>query len=80
MAPQAARPIRKGQNDHTLILFLSGFLQQVDFDDQKANFYLVFFISIRVFHENTLFHLEPSEVCFSNDLSGGDRAAIRGGS
>ena len=28
--------------------------------------------------KNTLFHLEPSEVCFSNDLSGGDRAAIRG--
>ena len=70
------RPIRKGQNDRTLILFLTDFLQQVDFHYQKHYFYLVCLISTPVFHENTLFHLEPSGCVFSRDLSGGDRAAF----
>ena len=63
------RPIRKGQNDRTLIFFLSSFLQKVDFQHQSLDLYFVFLISTPAFHENTLFHLEPSEVCFSKDYT-----------
>ena len=56
------RPIRKVENARTLIIFLSYFLQKLDFYDQKTYCYLMFLISTPVFHETTLFHLEPSGI------------------
>ena len=58
------RQIRLRRNARTLILFLSWFLQKLDFYDEKTSFHPVFWISTPVFRENTLFHLEPSEVYF----------------
>ena len=58
------RPICKVENARTLILFLSSFLQKLDFGDQHITFYLKFLISTPVFHEKALFHLEPSGIYF----------------
>ena len=60
MAPQADPPRAKCSSIDPLSFI---FLQKLDFHDQRHDFYLVFFISTPVFHEDALFHLEPFEVC-----------------
>ena len=50
------KPNQYVENDRILILFILAFHQKVDFD-------IVFTMRIQLFHEKSLFHLEPSEVC-----------------
>ena len=52
------RPNRSVQNDRILILSLSALQQQVGFD-------MVFTMQIRIIREESLFHSEASEECFS---------------
>ena len=49
------RPICKVENTRTLILYLSYFLQKLDFHDQQTYFYLMFSISTPGFHEKMFF-------------------------
>ena len=49
------RPIRKVENARTLILFLSWFLQKLDFHHQNIAFYLKCLISTPVFSWNSTF-------------------------
>ena len=62
------RPIRKVENARTLIIFLSSFLQKLDFHDHDITFYLMFLISTPVFPEKALSHLEQSGIYFLKNI------------
>ena len=51
-----------------MLLFLSYFLQKLDFYDTQMDFYLMRLISTPVLHGKALFHLEPSGIYFLKNI------------